>query len=101
MAEIVEHYRRLGHAQVHVQPTVTEVSRPEAPGAEAARVTPQLVIDEGVPTTIGSIAFGGSTDPVDADLRGGGSGKAGPTLLWPADQRGSRRRPLALFERWL
>ena len=65
VAEIVEYYRRLGHAQVHVQPTVTEVSRPEA---AAARVTPQLVIDEGVPTTIGSITFGGSTDPANADL---------------------------------
>ena len=31
-------------------------------------MTPQLVIDEGVPTTIGSITFGGSTDPANADL---------------------------------
>ena len=69
VAEIVEHYRRLGHAQVHVQQTVTEVSRPEAPGPEAVRVTPQLVIDEGVPTTIGSITFDGNENLTDAELR--------------------------------
>ena len=69
VAEIVEHYRRLGQAQVHVQQTATEGLRPEAPGAEAARVTVQLVIDEGVPTTIGSIAFDGNENLADAELR--------------------------------
>ena len=69
VAEIVEHYRRLGHAQVHVQQTATEGLRAEAPGAEAARVTVQLVIDEGVPTTIGSITFDGNENLADAELR--------------------------------
>ena len=67
--EIVEHYRRLGHAQAQVEHTVTEVSHPGPPGVGAARVMPRLVINEGVPTTIGSITFDGNANPADADLR--------------------------------
>ena len=69
VVEIVELYRRLGYAQVQVQQTMPEIARPAAADEEVIAVIPRIVIDEGEPTTIGSIAFDGNEDPTDADLR--------------------------------
>ena len=69
VAEIVELYRRLGYAQVQVQQTMPEIARPSAADEEVVAVIPRIVIDEGEPTTIGSIAFDGNEDQTDADLR--------------------------------
>ena len=66
MAEL---YRRLGYAQVQVQQTLPETAGPPAADEEVVAVIPRIVIDEGEPTTIGSIAFDGNEDPTDADLR--------------------------------
>ena len=69
VVEIAEFYRRLGYAQVQVQQTLPEIARPAAADEEVVAVIPRIVIDEGEPTTIGSIAFDGNEDPTDADLR--------------------------------
>ena len=69
VVEIAELYRRLGYAQVQVQQTLPEIARPAAADEEVVAVIPRIVIDEGEPTTIGSIAFDGNEDPTDADLR--------------------------------
>ena len=69
VVEIAELYRRLGYAQVQVQQTMPEIARPAAADEEVIAVIPRIVIDEGEPTTIGSIAFDGNEDPTDADLR--------------------------------
>ena len=69
VVEIAELYRRLGYAQVQVQQTMPEIARPVSADEEVVAVIPRIVIDEGEPTTIGSIAFDGNEDPTDADLR--------------------------------
>ena len=69
VVEISELYRRLGYAQVQVQQTMPEIAGPAAADEEVVAVIPRIVIDEGEPTTIGSIAFEGNGDPMDADLR--------------------------------
>ena len=69
VVEMAELYRRLGYAQVQVQQTLPEIARPPAADEEVVAVIPRIVIDEGEPTTIGSIAFDGNEDPTDADLR--------------------------------
>ena len=68
VVEITALYRRLGYAQVQVQQTMPEIARPAAADEEVVAVIPRIVIDEGKPTTIGSIAFDGNEDPTDADL---------------------------------
>ena len=68
VVEIAERYRRLGYAQVQVQQTMSEIARPAAADEQVVAVIPRIVIDEGEPTTIGSIAFDGNEDPTDADL---------------------------------
>ena len=68
VVEITALYRRLGYAQVQVQQTVPEIASPAAADEEVVAVIPRIVIDEGKPTTIGSIAFDGNEDPTDADL---------------------------------
>ena len=69
VVEIAELYRRLGYAQVRVQQTLPEIARPAVADEEVVAVIARIVIDEGEPTTIGSIAFDGNEDPTDADLR--------------------------------
>ena len=68
VVEIAEVYRRLGYALVQVQQTMPEIARLAAADEEVVAVILRIVIDEGEPTTIGSIAFDGNEDPTDADL---------------------------------